>query len=169
MRLKGLLTAAAFILSGIAAYTPVSAQVPRIGIGLHGMASIQDPPAGLGFDTRFSWPINPDFSVAAGAGIVGYVFKGRENASYFFTPSLSAILTMDAANIKSPYFIAGLGGYVPVGSPDFSDQSGPSIHAGLGWSILLQATAVYLEVSPMLVVARTTANVMLPLRFGVIL
>ena len=169
MRLTALLSLAALLLSGIMASGPAAAQLPRIGFGLSGVASTQDPPVGLGLDTRFAWPINADFSVAGGAGIVGFIFRGRESASYFFKPSLSAIVTLNSENPTSPYIIAGLGGYIPVGSPEYSNEAGPSVHAGLGWSFLLQATAIYLEVSPMLVVARTTANVMLPVRFGVIL
>ncbi|MDE2835140.1 MAG: hypothetical protein OXM02_11575 [Bacteroidota bacterium] len=169
MRFTGLLSLAILLGSGILVSGPAAAQMHRIGFGLSGVASTQDPPVGLGIDTRFAWPINEDFSVAAGAGMVGFVFRGREGASYFFKPSLSAIVTLQSQNPVSPYFIAGLGGYIPVGSPEFASESGPSIHAGLGWSFLLQTTAIYLEVSPMLVVARTTANVLLPVRFGVIL
>ena len=169
MRFNGYLTLATVILSVLAVQTPVQGQAPRFGFGLNVVGSTQSPPIGIGFDARLSIPINPDFSIAGGSGVHGYVFKGRENASYFVTPSLSAIVTMDATNVRSPYIIAGIGGYLPVRSEDRKDDGGPAIHGGIGWTVLLQATAVYLEVTPTLVIARTSAGVLLPVRFGIVL
>lgn len=169
MRIARLLTVTAFILFGIAAYSTVSAQMPRIGFGLNGVAGTQDPAIGMGFDARASWPINQDFSIAGGTGVIGYIFQGRDGSSYFLTPQASAIVTLDATNIKSPYFIAGVGGHFSIGSKDRGEDSGPTVHAGLGWAFMLQQTSIYLEVSPTLVVARSAASVLLPLRVGVVL
>ena len=166
MRVAGILPIAALILFG---FSSVQAQKPKVGFGLSGVASTQDPPIAMGFDLRVSWPINSDLSVAPGVGVMGFVFEGRANASYFFAPNVSAIVTLTADNPRSPYFIGGLGGYMAVGNSDNNDESGPTVHAGLGWTWLMESTAVYLEVSPMLVIARNSANVLLPVRFGVVL
>ena len=171
MRIARLLTVTAIILFGIVAFNPANAQIqmPRIGFGLNSAAGTQDPVVGMGFDARVSWPINQDFSIAGGTGVIGYVFQGREESSYFLTPQASAILTLDATNVKSPYFIAGVGGHFSIGSKDRSEDSGPTVHAGLGWTLLLQDTAIYLEISPTLIVARSSASALLPLRVGVVL
>lgn len=149
--------------------TYAQARRPAVGIGLSTLATTGQTPVGLGFDTRLSWSINADFSVAAGNSFVGYVFGGRDEAAYFLLPQASAIIRLDAMNASAPYILAGLGGYFPVSGDEREDESGPTVHGGIGWMTALQATAVYIEVNPTLVVARKAADFLLPLRFGVIL
>ena len=149
--------------------TNAQARRPAIGIGFSTLATTGQNPVGLGFDTRLSWSLNVDFSVAAGASLVGYIFDGRDEAAYFLLPQASAIVKLDAFNVRAPYVLAGLGGYLPVSGDDRKDESGPTVHGGIGWMIALEATAVYIEVNPTLVVARKAADFLLPLRFGVIL
>ena len=158
-----------FALLGFAIHTHVYAQRPGIGIGFSGVASTQSPPLGMGFETRASWPVNLDFSIGGGVGFIGYIFGGRDSASYFVTPNVFAIVTFDASNVRSPYLIAGFGGYFPVASGFRREDAGPTVHAGLGWTTILNATAIYIEVSPTLVIARSTATMLLPLRIGIVI
>ena len=145
------------------------ARRPAIGIGFGTLATTGKSPVGLSFDTRLSWAINTDFSLAGGASFVGYVFDGRDDAAYFLLPQASAIIKLDATNLRAPYILAGFGGYMPVGGSDRSDESGPTVHGGIGWMVGLQASVVYIEVNPTLIIARDVADIMLPVRLGVVL
>ncbi len=162
------------LLLTLASFAPDSsayAQIlrPAVGIGLSPVGTTGQSPVGLGVDARLSWPINADFSVTAGTSLVGFVFRGRDDAAYFLMPQASGIVKLDATNLRAPYVIAGFGAYFPIGNTDREDESGPVVQVGIGWITTLQATAVYLEISPTLVVAQSAANLLLPVRFGVIL
>ncbi len=142
---------------------------PRLGFGLSLVPGTTDETLGIGIDTRFAWVINADLSFATSINFNNYILQGREEAAYFLHPTASAIITLDASNLRSPYLIFGIGGNIPLGGEAMSNDSGPSLHAGTGWVFSLQATSLYLEVTPALIIAQSAVEVQLPLRFGVIL
>ncbi len=142
---------------------------PRLGFGLSLVPGTTDQTLGIGINTRFAWVVNADVSFAASINFNNYILKGREEAAYFVHPTASAIITLDASNLRSPYLIFGIGGNIPLGGEASSNDSGPSLHAGTGWVFSLQATSLYLEIIPALIIAQSAVEVQLPVRFGVIL
>jgi hypothetical protein len=142
---------------------------PRVGLGMSAVGSTGENPFGLGLDTRLAFPINPDLSISAGTSFVNYVFQGRDGAAYFINPSVSLIVTMNAAAPRSPYLIAGLGAYLPLAGDTSKNESGPIVEVGIGWVFSLQVTSVFLEITPALVVARSEVGMQIPARVGVIL
>ncbi|MCY4204345.1 MAG: hypothetical protein OXE92_01315 [Bacteroidetes bacterium] len=150
-------------------YVQAQSFTPRLGFGLSIVGGTTDQAVGIGIDTRLAWIVNQDLSISTSANFINYIFKGRDEAAYFFHPQISAIVTLNAANVQSPYLIMGLGGNIPLGGTAESHDSGPSLHAGTGWVFSLQATSLYLEITPALIIVRSSVEVQLPLRFGVIL
>ena len=142
---------------------------PRVGLGMGAVGSTGANPFGLGLDTRLAFPINPDLSISVGTSFVNYVFQGRDGAAYFISPSISLIVTMNAAAVRSPYLVAGLGAYLPLAGDTSEDEAGPIVEVGIGWVFALQATSVFLEITPVLVVARSAVDMQLPVRVGIIL
>ena len=142
---------------------------PRVGFGLGLVSGTTEQAIGISLDSRLSVVINQDLSIAASANLVNYILKGREEASYFFHPGLSAIVTLNSVNLQSPYLMFGLGGNLPAGGNAESVDSGPSLHGGLGWVFSLQATSLYIEVIPRLVIVRSGVEMQLPARFVVML
>jgi len=143
---------------------------PRIGFGLTTTVTTDsENPVGLGVHVRGSLPVNPDLSFGVDAGIAGFVFGGREEASYYATPQVLAIVTLNSAQFRSPYVLFGLGGYLPLGGKTEQSASGPSITLGIGWAVSLQQTSVYFELKPSLVIAKDSAKLNLPLNIGVVL
>lgn len=142
---------------------------PRVGFGLGLVSGTTEQAIGISLDTRLSLVTNQDLSFAASANFVNYILKGREAASYFFHPSFSAIVTLNAANLQSPYLMFGLGGNLPLAGNAESIDSGPSLHGGLGWVFSLQSTSLYMEVIPRLIIVRSGVVMQLPARFGVML
>ena len=142
---------------------------PRLGFGLSLVPGTTEQTVGVGLNTRFAWVVNRDLSIGASANFINYILKGREQAAYFFHPNISAIITLNAENARSPYLIFGLGGNIPLGGDAQSNDSGPSLHAGTGWVFSLQATSLYMEVTPIMVIVRSGVEVQLPVRFGIIL
>ena len=155
-----------------ALYAPAHAQsmTPRIGFGLSGtMTTDSDNPFGLGIHVRGSLPVNPDLSFAAGAGFTGFVLGGREDASYYATPHLVAIITLNSLNPRSPYVVFGGGGYLPVGGKEENRDGGPLLQGGMGWATSLQQTSIYLEVTPSLVIGKNASRIVMPVKVGVVL
>ncbi len=143
---------------------------PRIGFGLTTTVTTDFAnPIGLGLHVRGSLPVNPDLSFATGIGVTGFVFSGRDDAAYYVTPQVLAIVTLNAMNARAPYVLLGLGGYLPVGGGSDEKDGGPAIHGGLGWAARLQETSVYLEVTPALVVGKDASKLILPLKVGVVM
>ncbi len=143
--------------------------VPKVGFGVGFVAGTTDQTMGLGIDTRLAWVVNDDLSIGASGNFINYIFKGREKAAYFFHPNVTAIVTLNSLNVRSPYLTLGLGGNIPIGGEAKGHDSGPSFHVGTGWAFSLQATSLYLEITPALIVVRSSVEVQLPVRFGVIL
>lgn len=143
---------------------------PRFGGGFEAVLFLGNPRVvrdglGLGFRGRVSFPINADFSVAADAGLIGFILAGREDALWVFNPQVSGILTFPALG-PARYLIGGLGWYAPLGGGEA--EGGPAIHGGMGWVVPLRETSLYVEVNPSLVVGRARAALALPVRAGVI-
>ena len=157
--------------SALAPHSEADAQPlkPRIGFGFNSTLTTGDNLFGVGIHTRVAIPVNADLSIGAGGGLTGFVLSGRDEATYFLEPQIVAIVTINAGNPRSPYVLAGIGGYFPVGSKNTPDEGGPTLHGGLGWAIGLQSTAIYIEVNPALVIAKSSAELLLPVRFGIVL
>jgi len=155
----------------VSVITDVEAQSlrPRLGFGLSVVGGTTDQAVGVGIDLRAAWVINQDLSVGVSGNFVNHILDGRDEAAYFFHPNVAAIITLNSANARSPYLILGLGGNLPLGGAADSDESGPSIHAGLGWAFALQSTSLYLEIVPAMTVVQSSVEFQLPARFGVIL
>ena len=131
---------------------------PKIGFGLSLVGGTTDQAVGTGLDLRLAWVVNQDLSIGTSANFVNYILEGRDNAAYFFHPNVTAIVTLDATNLRSPYLILGLGGNLPLGGDADSDEAGPSIHGGLGWAFSLQSTSLYLEITPAMIVVRSSVE-----------
>lgn len=142
---------------------------PRLGAGMSMVAGTGDQTVGIGLDARLAWVVNPDLSVGTSTSFINYILHGRDDAAYFIHPTLTAIVTLNAANVRSPYLIFGLGANLTLGGDANSAESGPSINAGMGWTFSLQATSLYIELIPSLIVVRSAVEMQLPARFGVIL
>lgn len=149
----------------------VHAQGPqmRLGFGLSSVAGTGDQFVGVGVDSRLTWILNQDLSIGANANFINYILKGRDDAAYFFHPSVSTIVTLNSTSTTSPYVIVGLGMNIPLAGDADSFESGPSLHAGLGWVFSLQASSLYLELNPSLIVARSAVGLQIPARVGIIL
>jgi hypothetical protein len=137
----------------------------RLGIGLNTMLSSDDG-LGIGFRGRMAAPINSDLSFAFDAGLTGFVFDGRRNATWIIDPQVSLIVTLEGQE-RAPYLLTGVGGYIPVGE-DTGTEGGPAIHAGVGWIKLLRESTLFYEVIPALVVGENSVSVSIPFRIGII-
>lgn len=142
---------------------------PRYGIGMGTLLTTGDRLMALGFHARSAFPYNEDLSFAIDLGVSGFVLSGREGAAYYVDPLASAIVTLYPSNPRSPYVMAGFGGHVPVGSARESGDGGPTVHAGVGWVVGLQATSLYIEIDPALLIAKDYVDLLLPVRLGIVL
>jgi hypothetical protein len=147
---------------------PAQAELnPRFGLGFEalfvppGQGEVQSG-LGLGIRGRASLPVNADLSFAADFGFAGFLFSGRDDASYAVNPQASAILTIPRLG-RTRYLMAGMGGYFPS-----TGGGGPTIHGGVGWVTPLTETSLFVEVNPALVIGRTRTSVVIPVRVGVI-
>lgn len=123
----------------------------------------------LGFNLRSAFPYNADLSFAIDLGASGFVLSGREGAAYYVNPLGSAIITLYPSNPRSPYVMAGFGGHIPVGNAREAGDGGPTVHAGVGWVVGLQATSLYIEINPALLIAKDYVDLLIPIRLGVVL
>ncbi len=155
------------LLAGFASEAEAQALDPRFGIGLNGMLSTEDG-FGLGLQGRASAPINADVSAAVDLGITGFILGGTEDATYVFTPQVSAIIILPSPSpTRLPYLMAGVGGYLPVAGPDNS-ISGPTVHAGIGWVQALTESSLFYEINPALVIGENSIDFVIPFRIGLI-
>ncbi len=143
---------------------------PRFGGGFEGVLFIGNPRVvrdglGLGLRGRASFPINADFSMAADAGIIGFVLSGREGALWVFNPQVSGILTFPALG-QARYLLGGIGYFAALG--DAPAEGGPAVHGGMGWVIPLRESSLYVEINPSLVIGQQRAAIAIPARVGVI-
>ena len=140
---------------------------PRFGLGVNTTLATTEGVLGLGVRGRVSAPVNPDLSFAVDLGFTGFVLRGRDDATYVFDPQVSAIVTLPAQGNRSPYIIGGIGAYVPFDDED-DDEGGPTLHGGFGWVQSLQSTTLFYEIDPALIIGRSSVNLILPFRIGVI-
>ncbi len=140
---------------------------PRFGLGFNATLATTEGVLGLGLRGRVSAPANPDLSFAIDLGFTGFVLRGRDDATYVFDPQVSAIVTLDAQGNRSPYIIGGIGAYVPFDDAD-DDEGGPTLHGGFGWIQTLQSTTLFYEIDPALIIGKSSVNLILPFRIGII-
>ena len=142
----------------------------RFGIGLNTVLSVNNG-FGLGFRGRVSSPVNADFSLAIGMGFTGFVLQGRDQAVFVFDPQLSGIITLpERGNFNAPalvYLMAGIGAFVPL-TESSSDESGPSIHFGIGRVSSLTESSFFYEINPAVVIGSSKVEFILPFRVGII-
>lgn len=160
------LTLAAFVgFSASTAENSVAQESPRFGVGLNTMLSTADG-LGVGFRGRASAPANQDVSIAIDLGFTGFVFGGRSDAEYILDPQISAIVNLAAGQDRLRYVLFGLGGYIPLSSDN--QQSGPTVHVGMGWVHALYETSLYYEVDPALIIGEESVGLAIPVRIGII-
>lgn len=142
---------------------------PRFGFGFHTTLTTGETLVGIGLRGRGSAPVNDNLSFAIDAGITGFVLKGRDDAKYIFEPQVSAIVTLDPSNARSPYILGGLGGHIPIGRERLKEDGGPTVHLGIGWARSLTSISLFFELNPALIIAQTSIGMALPVRFGIVL
>lgn len=141
-------------------------QQPRFGVGFQMIGSTVDNNVGPGLRFRTSVPLNQDISLGIGAGLNGYIFRGRDDAAYSFDPQGSLVVTIPGTGTQRLYVLGGGGAYVPFGETNAA--SGPTLHLGIGKVWLLNESSFFLEFDPALFVGQESTDVILPLRLGVI-
>lgn len=149
--------------------TPDAAQAqqdPRFGIGLQMMGTTVDDNIGPGVRFRTSVPLTQDISLGLGGALTGYIFEGRDDASYAFDPQASLIVTLPGPNRQRLYVLGGGGAYIPFG--ETAAESGPTVHLGLGKVWLLNESSFFLEFDPALFIGAEETEIILPIRLGVI-
>ncbi len=151
---------------GIGLIPTVGHAQTRVGLGLNALLTA-DEGLGLGFRGRASAPVTADLSLAIDMGFTGFIFKGRDEATYVFDPQLSAIVTFPPQGRQAFYMLAGVGAYAPV-SRSYRGETGPTVHFGLGRVQLLRETQLFYELNPTLIVGERNVDVVLPFRIGVI-
>jgi hypothetical protein len=139
---------------------------PRFGVGVQLMGTTVDDNFGPGVRFRSSVPLTQDVSLGLGAGLTGYIFEGRDDASYAFDPQASLIVTLPGRNRQRLYVLGGAGAYVPFG--ETSAESGPTLHLGLGKVWLLNESSFFFEFDPALFIGKEETEIILPIRLGVI-
>lgn len=160
----------AVVLLGLVLGSPDPAQAqeerPRFGVGVQVMGSTVDDNVGPGVRFRSSVPLTQDVSLGLGAGFTGYIFEGRDDASYAFDPQASLIVTLPGRNRQRLYVLGGAGAYVPFG--ETGAESGPTIHLGLGKVWLLNESSFFFEFDPALFIGKEETRAIMPIRLGVI-
>ena len=162
-----------FLLAALLFAAPAFGQglQPRFGAGFDALLTVAsgdvlDGGLGLGVRGRASFPVNADFSVALGAGLAGFLFSGRDDATYLFNPQISGIVTLPRSPEWARYLIGGIGGYFPIGNSDA--EGGPSLHFGMGWARPLNESSLYIEIDPALVIGESRTALVAAARVGVI-
>jgi hypothetical protein len=153
------------LVAGYASW-PGDAAAQRFGLGFNALLSTEDG-FGIGLRGRASAPINADLSIGIDVGASGFVLGGRRDADWVFDPQLSVIITPPATSRTAPYYLAGVGAYLPL-SEDDTAKGGPTIHGGIGWVHLLSETTFFYEINPALVIAEERVHLALPIRAGII-
>lgn len=140
----------------------------RFGIGLNTVLSVNNG-FGLGFRGRVSSRVNQDFSLAIGMGFTGFVLKGRDDASFVFDPQLGGIINLQPRDggDGEVYLIAGIGAFVPLTEAS-SNESGPTIHFGIGRVERLVESSFFYELNPAVVIGQNKVEFVMPFRAGII-
>lgn len=141
---------------------------PRFGLGFNTTASTEDG-IGIGMRLRGSAPVNQDLSFAIDLGLTGFIFEGRDEATYLVDPQISAIVSVpDTRPDRLTYFMGGFGAYLPFDADDSNRDAAPTLHFGVGRVHLLTETSLYYEVNPGLIIGEERVGFLLPIRGGVI-
>lgn len=141
---------------------------PRFGLGFNTTASTQDG-IGIGMRLRGSAPVNQDLSFAIDLGLTGFIFEGRDEATYLVDPQISAIVSVpDTRPDRLTYFMGGFGAYLPFDADDSNRDAAPTLHFGVGRVHLLTETSLYYEINPGLIIGEERVGFLLPIRGGVI-
>ncbi|MDQ7040701.1 MAG: hypothetical protein Q9M35_07150 [Rhodothermus sp.] len=155
-----------FLLLLMSTGSVVAQRQTRVGLGFNALLTTAEG-LGVGVRARAAAPVSADLSVAVDLGFTGFIFRGRDEASYVFDPQLSVIVTFPPRGHQAFYVLGGFGAYAPL-SDRYRGESGPTVHFGFGWVQLLRETQVFYELNPTLVVGERKVDVVLPLRIGVI-
>lgn len=141
---------------------------PRFGAGFNAMVSTED---GFGIGARFrgSAPVNRDLSIGIDLGLTGFIFEGRDDASYVADPQISVIVTLPSSTSERlTYFVGGVGAYLPFQDGSTNGNAAPTLHFGIGRVRPLTDTSVFYEVNPAIIIGENSVNLLLPVRVGVI-
>lgn len=141
---------------------------PRFGLGFNTSVSTADG-VGIGMRLRGSAPVNRDLSFAIDLGMTGFIFEGRDEATYLVDPQISAIVSVpDDRPDRLTYFMGGFGAYLPFDENDNSRDAAPTLHFGIGRVHSLTETSIFYEVNPGLIIGQERVGLVLPIRAGVI-
>lgn len=141
---------------------------PRFGVGFNTSISTEDG-IGIGMRLRGSAPVNQDLSFAIDLGMTGFIFEGRDEATYLVDPQISAIVSVpDDRPDRLTYFMGGFGAYLPFEANRPNRDAAPTLHLGIGRVHLLTETSVFYEVNPGLIIGKERVGLLLPIRAGVI-
>ncbi len=141
---------------------------PRFGLGFNTAISTEDG-LGVGLRLRGSSPINADLSFAVDLGVTGFIFGGRDEATYLVDPQVSAIVSVpQGPPNRLTYFLGGLGAYIPFETNAENPEAAPTLHFGIGRVELLTDTSIFYEVNPALIIGEERVGLLLPIRAGVI-
>lgn len=157
--IAGLSTLAVFDVSYTATAQTAS---PRYGLGFNVLATTSDG-VGIGIHGRAAIPVNSNLSVGGDVGVTGFIFGGRDDASYAFDPQVSLIITLPGTD-RATYVMGGVGAYIPTSE----SEGGPTLHFGIGRAQLIGETSVYYELDPAIVIEKSEIQFNLPIRFGII-
>lgn len=141
---------------------------PRFGLGFNTSISTEDG-IGIGMRLRGSAPVNRDLSFAIDLGLTGFIFEGRDEATYLVDPQISAIVSVpDTRPDRLTYFMGGFGAYLPFDADGESRDAAPTLHFGVGRVHSLTETSLYYEINPGLIIGEERVGLLLPIRGGVI-
>lgn len=141
---------------------------PRFGLGFNSAISTEDG-LGVGLRLRGSSPINNDLSFAVDLGLTGFIFGGRDEATYLVDPQVSAIVSLPRGPADQlTYFLGGLGAYIPFEANAENPEAAPTLHFGIGRVELLTETSIFYEVNPGLIIGERRIGLIIPVRAGVI-
>lgn len=141
---------------------------PRFGLGFNTTVSTEDG-IGIGMRLRGSAPVNRDLSFAIDLGLTGFIFEGRDEATYLVDPQISAIVSVpDTRPDRLTYFMGGFGAYLPFDADGGSRDAAPTLHFGIGRVHSLTETSIFYEVNPGLIIGEERVGLVFPIRAGVI-
>jgi hypothetical protein len=141
---------------------------PRFGLGFNTSISTEDG-IGIGMRLRGSAPVNRDLSFAIDLGLTGFIFEGRDEATYLVDPQISAIVSVpDTRPDRLTYFMGGFGAYLPFSENRSNRDAAPTLHFGIGRVHSLTETSIFYEVNPGLIIGQERVGLLLPIRAGVI-
>jgi len=141
---------------------------PRFGLGFNTAISTEDG-VGVGMRLRGSAPVNSDLSFAIDLGVTGFIFEGRDEATYLVDPQISAIVSVPSNRPdRLTYFLGGFGAYLPFDENNSNREAAPTLHFGIGRVHSLMETSIFYEVNPGLIIGEERVGLLLPIRAGVI-